>query len=62
MKTKIVSAAELERLIALKREEIEAEMREIRQANGWQSAEEFLIELSALKFDPKKVYPWEKRR
>jgi hypothetical protein len=62
MEPKIVSAAELERLIAQKREETEAEMRKIRRANGWQSAEEFLIELKALKFDPNKVYPWEKQR
>lgn len=61
MEPKIVSAEELERLIALKSEETEAEMREIRRANGWESAEAFLIELKALKFDPKKVYPWEKR-
>jgi len=62
MEPKVVSLADLERAIALKRQETEAEMREIRRSNGWQSAEEFLIELKVMKFDPHKVYPWEKRR
>ena len=61
MEKKITNIADLVRSIALKIEENKAEMREIRQANGWQSLEEFIQELKALKFDPNKVYPWEKR-
>jgi hypothetical protein len=56
----IETKEDLELYLKRKTEETLAEMEEIRKENGWESAEEFLKELEAAKFDPQKVYPWEK--
>ena len=60
MPEKIVTEADLTHFIAQQNENLQKKMREIRRENGWQSAEDFLTELEALKFDSSKMYPWEK--
>jgi hypothetical protein len=60
MPEKIVTKADLTHFIAQQNENLQKKMREIRRENGWQSAEDFLTELEALKFDSSKMYPWEK--
>jgi hypothetical protein len=60
MPEKIVTEADLAHFIAQQNEKFQKEMRGIRRKNGWQSAEDFLTELEALKFDSSKMYPWEK--
>jgi|GEM_PF-2896949 hypothetical protein len=60
MPEKIVTEADLTHFIAQQNEKLRKKMRGIRRENGWQSAEDFLVELEALKFDSSKMYPWEK--
>jgi hypothetical protein len=49
------------RFMAQQEEKAKEEMRKIRRENGWQSADAFLAEVEAAKFDPRKAYPWEKK-
>lgn len=56
----IESKEELDLYLKRKTEETLAEMAEIRREIGCPSLEDFLKELKAAKFDPQKVYPWEK--